>query len=641
MVDKNTFATMLNNMGSDYNQFEFLKNQYELVSPSLTANDIITLILPKLSSARYKHETITFFQPWFTSFKDLSLAVDDVDTAHYKMEFIKTLSKNVNDSEGMSKEQVLQLAKKFDTAHYKMELIKYFENWFTSEDIVLVMKIFDTDHSKMEIIKLLQSKKGKKSLTIDDVYVFMEHMLEDGGRIEIVKFYQNSIIGPNIYSMLLIMKNDSYKMELIKMFSNKLRETDAFSLIDYIDSNNNNLKLKLLKFIVEEIKPTVLTSAECLELFGTDEAMLMAMKLLDLKSLYNEVYKLWKPLKQLTTDEARFLALRLKFNSSPKDEITLKLVKCIEFFSNDKYKEKVFKMYLNEYKDKFDQTLFVDILDIFGKIKISNSNLTLPGGNKEFNLNILDRYLKVTKIEEPKMVNIIKKIEGDTINDNVYKLLKKHNYNVDNIVNIGKFILDVLDKETTDGLIDKESSESSDYSSESELELESEDDNFKIDEKGIVEIDVDSLDVSPQIAPYLSMFLKNPTIKFDTFTGQIVKDNSGFSDMSISINGVDVAQSINGEIKRKVAQMQKQNEENKKKKQQLKVPHAWKDEKVKDNDVVKDDDLCKICMERKRKIVLSCGHYHTCAKCTRSVLKGNKQCPVCRKEITNVTCVYA
>ena len=74
------------------------------------------------------------------------------------------------------------------------------------------------------------------------------------------------------------------------------------------------------------------------------------------------------------------------------------------------------------------------------------------------------------------------------------------------------------------------------------------------------------------------------------------------------------------------------------KENKLRVPHAWRDIKIKDDD---DPNQCNICMARKRQIIFNCGHYHTCAKCSRTIIKADCKCPMCKVTITTVTRVFA
>ncbi|CAH6419798.1 RING finger type zinc finger protein, partial [uncultured virus] len=69
----------------------------------------------------------------------------------------------------------------------------------------------------------------------------------------------------------------------------------------------------------------------------------------------------------------------------------------------------------------------------------------------------------------------------------------------------------------------------------------------------------------------------------------------------------------------------------------LKIPHAWKEEKAADN-----RDRCVICFENKRTITLNCGHFNTCGHCTRELLRSDKkECPICRTEIISITRTFA
>ena len=46
-------------------------------------------------------------------------------------------------------------------------------------------------------------------------------------------------------------------------------------------------------------------------------------------------------------------------------------------------------------------------------------------------------------------------------------------------------------------------------------------------------------------------------------------------------------------------------------------------------------------MTNMRQVVFnSCGHYYTCVKCTRTIMKKDGECPICRKKIEGITRVF-
>lgn len=55
----------------------------------------------------------------------------------------------------------------------------------------------------------------------------------------------------------------------------------------------------------------------------------------------------------------------------------------------------------------------------------------------------------------------------------------------------------------------------------------------------------------------------------------------------------------------------------------------------KQRDVEKNDDMCRLCVEKKREMVfIGCGHYAICENCTSSLeprYSVNKNCPFCKK----------
>lgn len=54
----------------------------------------------------------------------------------------------------------------------------------------------------------------------------------------------------------------------------------------------------------------------------------------------------------------------------------------------------------------------------------------------------------------------------------------------------------------------------------------------------------------------------------------------------------------------------------------------------------KSEHLCVVCNESPRKIVLGCGHYCMCEKCSINVKGSSNMCPLCRNPIYWSTIVY-
>ena len=50
---------------------------------------------------------------------------------------------------------------------------------------------------------------------------------------------------------------------------------------------------------------------------------------------------------------------------------------------------------------------------------------------------------------------------------------------------------------------------------------------------------------------------------------------------------------------------------------------------------------CTLCLENKKNIVPLCGHFISCNSCSKDILtKGNKKCPICRKDWKNLRIIY-
>jgi len=173
--------------------------------------------------------------------------------------------------------------------------------------------------------------------------------------------------------------------------------------------------------------------------------------------------------------------------------------------------------------------------------------------------------------------------------------------------------------------------------SESESESEPEEnDEFEIDDRGIAIIDVSTLDLADDFKGYCSFLgLDDGIIKYDTKRRRIV---SKMNSCSIRIGNRDPIQEMKDEIDYKVSEMMKRKDARAARlaaRQKMKVPHAWKDEKATD-----EKDECAICANNKRIVMLGCGHKPACARCTRAILIGKKECPICRAPIASVVRAY-
>ncbi|XP_076346159.1 E3 ubiquitin-protein ligase RNF34-like isoform X2 [Tachypleus tridentatus] len=64
----------------------------------------------------------------------------------------------------------------------------------------------------------------------------------------------------------------------------------------------------------------------------------------------------------------------------------------------------------------------------------------------------------------------------------------------------------------------------------------------------------------------------------------------------------------------------------------------WKQkQQSRDVDLIKDEDLCKICMERMiDSVLLECGYMTSCTSCGKQL----NECPICRQYIVQVVHVY-
>ena len=533
MIEPETFVAMVRNSSSDYNRFEFIKQQYSLVK-GLDKSTIIRVA--KTNSDHYMMETLKFFKAYFT-YSDVPDLMKTTSSEYYKSEIMRMFSYGPN-----SKTIVLVIIRGFPEDHYRMEAIKYFKAWFGPTDVIELMNLFSGGHYRMELVKLFKSDFGATSKA--DVLRIVGNLIDDSKKEEGVKFFAQWFRSDDVSALLRLYTGESYKKKVL---------------------DSNNLK----------------------GLYNTPES------LAELVALFGE-------------DREKYAALEKKV----KDGITLskEMINIIESFKNDKYRKKIcILLFAADTKHVFDANCCSSTMALF----------TVPQ-----RMTLLTEYLKNHNLLPEHIVLLIKQLESK---GNATKFLADNG-----VVDANAKLVEAGYKTAASeaATVDEEESESE---PEDEPELELEDDSD--DGENVI-----------LLKGLKSMYI-DQDIKYDIKRDKVIFGDWDFGG-SIHIGGVDVGEEARRQGK-KIAKKRKEKrkekkrfeEEKKKKKEQLKVPHAWKDQKV--DDKTAEDDICVVCQEKKRMIVLNCGHYHTCGHCTRVQLRGNKQCPVCRAVITTVIRTFA
>ena len=73
----------------------------------------------------------------------------------------------------------------------------------------------------------------------------------------------------------------------------------------------------------------------------------------------------------------------------------------------------------------------------------------------------------------------------------------------------------------------------------------------------------------------------------------------------------------------------------------VKLTEIEKKEKKVDGESVPEDKACKVCLDSLAIIAtVPCGHRSTCAACAKSIITGNRKCPICREVISDVLRVF-
>ena len=196
--------------------------------------------------------------------------------------------------------------------------------------------------------------------------------------------------------------------------------------------------------------------------------------------------------------------------------------------------------------------------------------------------------------------------------DDANYLLKKYNFNDSNklLINAGYTIPHNFDNF---------------YYLESDDESDSESDD--IIDQNIMRFDLsDFISGSKYDEKYIRMIIPNSYIEYDVITGEIINAELILEDIYS-----DIYNSLIGFVINKI-NVYNEIESSKNK---LYISSEWQDVQIAD-----DSKQCVVCMNNGKQIIFNCGHYATCFKCSRQIIKGNKKCPMCNTIINSINRVF-
>lgn len=518
-----------------------------------------------------------------------------------RFDFVKQQYKLID---GLNKDFIIQMARLFGDS-YKMDLIKFFKNFLNAKDVPDLVRITKSDSYKMDVIKIFASSYGSSGMQKYEISTIICLLSSDSYKKDAVSFFKNWYDGNDVATLTTYFGSDSYKMDVIKIFAANYGVCNQAEIVKIIkclkgDSYRNDA-IKFFKGWFSSITSSTLILL-C-SLFEKDSYKLDTLGMYNLSNCFNDSNLLSEILSKFETERNKIKMLEKKIT----DGITLEknMINVLSLFTENKYKKKVVALLFSSDKlmtKTFDVDCCSSVMEMFEK------------PSRYF---ILCEYMKTHQsiFFDDSMNKLLKQLESKA---NAHKFLSDHN-----IVDINKKLVDAgyaadSSNESKGSNVDEDDESASE--SEPEVEIDN-------DEESDDEINLDSMDGFGDV-------------KYDRKTGQVTWNGCVMSCGSITINGVDVVKEAKKKAKKEEEKRKEQKRLAQEKKNQLKVPHKWKD--VKSTDETKPDDICAVCMSRQRMISLSCGHYCLCGHCTRVILRsGKKQCPKCRQEIKSVTRIFA
>jgi hypothetical protein len=594
---------------NDYKKIEFIKNHHNSVNPQLTANTITNILLPKFDNEHRKLEVIDFFQNFFEgeTCKVLN-CMDQFENEHRRFDILKLLCGKIT----VSSDELKKIILKFTNEHRRFDVVELYANSSTFKNIFWTMELFDNNSRKIDIVKLLQGNKcDGVGISIENVYEIMEKMTTENGKIDLIEYYKKSFAENNIANIILIMNTSEGKLRVIQTLDN-INYTEPFNLIDYIDKNDESVRMKLFQYIIEKYEKY----GECVNKFKSTGGKLRVIKIMNLSYLYDTNKSLTKLL-NIFDDDDKLKVLKKKLLDT--QEINHSLIKTLLCFVYDSSRLKGFKLFLKN-------------TDIKNKKIIKIMEMFLVDNR----YGVLNEYVKSNAIKQYMLPKIIGTLESS---EKAFMFLKKHKYeDINGILETVGY--NVTDEEIENYSLSANYESDSESDSESSSESEGSMDGFERYDDNTIKVDLGTVNFSHHVRSNLRNFYPSDKVLYNEYTETITDYNGrGNSYCSITIGGVNIGEQAKKDIIGHIKRYKKEHEKREKKKNKLKVPHAWRD--IRATAKTDDNDICNICMTNKRQIIFNCGHYHTCGHCTRLILKGNKECPICRREIKNVTHVFA
>lgn len=589
-ISKEAFFSTLGIMHDNYMKWEFVQKGWKAVEGGLSIDDIIYRTMNMMTDNYYRYEVFKCFKHNMTTMALLKACVIQFNDNYYRFEVVKSLQ-----SICRSLGDIVSLITMFNDNYYKFEVIKRFDSLLTWKEIPCFVSLFNDNYYAKGVIERLKDLNGPYgNITILNVIEMIEYTNNSEIRFALVNAFKFNV--DCLPPLIIAFNVNTEKLKVIKSLNYIVRQLkEPLMLLDYFDQSvDDGIMLSFVRYILRDILTTA--SDECIHKFSSEKDRRSVVSLMNLKNVYNNANSLSMLLTLFGDDKLKLKVLKKKLDDTGKCSVAC-MSSCMSIFCDDVYRYKAFILFMNN-GTVIDEKMLLFCMNIVSSESVK--------------LKILKVYPNV--IQPKDLMPIITALKsGDSAND----FLKEKEY-------------DDVDHILSDAGYDPTKCESLMESDES---VDSDDDEVIIhlrEGKGIIDIDLNDLDLNPQINTWIPYRCPDNIIQYDTKTRSVVRAKQNIG--SIMINGIDVDK----EIDRAVYQYIDEKQEAINTQSKLKIPRSWKDTKLKEN-----EEGCIICMANQRKVIfVDCGHYNLCFHCARTIVNGNKQCPTCRKIVTNVVKVY-
>lgn len=623
-LDQSLFESMLSTYSSDSDKRDFIRKHAGRL-PGLTFKDVMRL-LPRISSDSYRKDVVKHFAPSARDGSDVCAALSQMSSESYQKDVVKLLCRHAS----LTKSDIIEICRNYFGDSYGKDIIKHFIHNFNASDVHVIMLLF-SDSYKLDIVKMFNSNSRK--FTIDDLVRMAKCIEDDDYRFKLLKLFAPSINTNTLSLLATTFKKEASIRRLVNEYTSVVQAlSDCYNVLLKLMSDDAH-RFSLLRTLVKvSISPS---GFDFLRNFKDEDMILKAIIITNIHKVIDAV-SLCSLLDFFADDQKKLSVFKRTIRDT---DLEPTILRALAMFRSDDTRLRALNYFTqhSSYASQISDELVCDLLDLFTTQRLSVLSVVAKKttvGNTQLLSNLLHKLGSVGDAAA-----FLKKRAVDC---DMLSLLCAAGYDAgeaQNALAAAKAASDVADEHSDN---DSESeSESDDDDIDDTIEQEMIQLGISFDEDaGIMTMDRSNIQSKlPEMVRNFLDWSVPEIIEYDVNLGRVINFKNQFG--MCTINGIDPAKEAQNEVKKQCKHMYARYKEAKKKKEQLKVPHAWKDQKLKEGDSKEDE--CMICLSRKKMILFfPCGHYHTCGHCTREIIRSSDKnlCPLCRREFTGITRVF-